>query len=84
MNKIIHWSDEARADVRAIDRDTALRLLKSLTRFVETDAGDVKQLQGFHPPRFRLRMGDWRIVFRKRGDDAIEVIRVRNRKDAYR
>ena len=84
MNKLIHWSDEARADVRAINRDTALRLLKSLARFLETGAGDIKQLHGFNPPRYRLRFGDWRIVFRKRGDDAIEVIHVRNRKDAYR
>jgi hypothetical protein len=30
MNKLIAWSDEARADLRAIDRAAALRLLKSL------------------------------------------------------
>ena len=70
--------------MRAIDRDAALRLLKSLDRFLETGAGDVKQLHGFDPPRYRLRIGDWRIAFRKRGDDAIEVIHVRNRKEAYR
>ena len=46
MNKLIHWSDEARADVRAINRDTALRLLKSLARFLETGVGDIKQLHG--------------------------------------
>ena len=41
------FSDEARADIRAIDRETALRLLKALARFLETDAGNVKQLEGF-------------------------------------
>lgn len=35
---------EARTDIRAIDRETALRLLKALTRFLETNAGNVKQL----------------------------------------
>jgi mRNA-degrading endonuclease RelE of RelBE toxin-antitoxin system len=84
MNKRIHWSDEARADVRSIDRETALNVLKGVARFVETNVGDVKQLRGFNPPRYRLRVGDWRIAFRKRGDDAIEIISVRNRKDAYR
>jgi hypothetical protein len=29
------WSPEARADLRSIDRDTALRLLKSLDRFLK-------------------------------------------------
>lgn len=84
MNKLLHWSDEARAELRAIDRDTALGLLESLARFLETDSGDVKQLHGFDPTRYRLRIGDWRIIFRKRGGDAIEIIHVRNRKDAYR
>lgn len=78
------FSDEARADIRGIDRETALRLLKTLDRFLETDAGNVKQLQGFDPPRYRLRIGDWRFIFRKHYDDAIEVLRVRNRKEAYR
>lgn len=84
MAKRVAFSDEARADLRAIDRETALRLLKALARFLKTDAGNIKQLEGFDPPRFRLRAGDWRFIFRKSGEDAIEVVRVRNRRDAYR
>ncbi|HCC55743.1 MAG TPA: hypothetical protein DEQ47_00485 [Solibacterales bacterium] len=30
MAKPVIWSTEARADIRALDRDTALRLLKAL------------------------------------------------------
>lgn len=77
-------SDEARADIRAIDRDTALRLLKALARFLEAESGDIKQLRGFDPPQYRLRFGDWRIIFRKGELETIEVIRVKNRKEAYR
>ena len=84
MAKRVLWSVEARADVRAIDRDTALHLLKSLDRFLKTDAGGVKQLKGFQPPLFRLRVGDWRFIYRTQGPDAIEVVRVRNRREAYR
>ena len=78
------FSIEARADLRAIDRETALYLLKNLARFLSTDSGDVKQLKGFNPPQYRLRVGDWRFIFRKSGDGFIEVIRVRNRREAYR
>jgi mRNA-degrading endonuclease RelE of RelBE toxin-antitoxin system len=46
--------------------------------------GNVKQLEGFEPTLFRLRVGAWRIIYRKQGDDAIEVVRVRNRREAYR
>ncbi len=84
MAKPVTWSTEARADIRAIDRDTALRLLKALDRFLKTDAGNVKQLEGFNPPLFRLRVGDWRLIYRLQGDDAIEMVRVRNRREAYR
>ncbi len=84
MSERILWSTEARADIRAIDRETALRLLKPLDRFVKTEAGNVKQLEGFDPPLFRLRVGAWRFIYRKAGDKAIEVVRVRNRKEAYR
>jgi mRNA interferase RelE/StbE len=83
MLRRVVFSDEARADVRTIDRTTALRLLKALTRFLETDSGDVKQLEGYEPPMYRLRIGDWRLLFRRRGD-AVQVVRVRNRSEAYR
>jgi mRNA-degrading endonuclease RelE of RelBE toxin-antitoxin system len=84
MAKRVIWSTEARADIRAIDRDTALELLRSLGRFLKTESGDVKQLKGFDPPLFRYRAGAWRFIYRKQGEDAIEIVRVRNRRDAYR
>jgi mRNA-degrading endonuclease RelE of RelBE toxin-antitoxin system len=84
VSKRVVWSTEARADIRAIDRETALRLLKALDRFARSETGSVKQLEGFNPPLFRLRAGGWRIIFRRGGDDAIEVVRVRNRREAYR
>ena len=70
--------------MRALDRDIALRLLKTLDRFLKTDLDDVKQLEGFEPPLLRLRAGDWRIIFRNLGAEAVEVVRVRNRREAYR
>ena len=84
MAKRVIWSTEARADLRAIDRETALRLLKALARFLKTEAGDVKQLEGYDPPLLRLRIGAYRIIFHRDGDDTIEVARVRHRSEAYR
>ena len=84
MAKRVVWSAEARADLRAIDRETALHILRSFGRFLKTDAGNIKQLEGFDPPLFRLRVGAWRLIYRKQGDDTIEVVRVRNRREAYK
>jgi len=78
------WSTEARADLRAIDRDTALRLLRSLGRFMKTAVGNVKQLEGFDPPLFRLRVGAWRILYRNPTGEILEIVRVRNRREVYK
>jgi mRNA interferase RelE/StbE len=83
MAKKIAWSDQAKADVRAIDRETAIDLLHRLARFLETEEGDVKRLQDIEPPEFRLRLGDYRLRYRDHGE-SIEILRVLHRKDAYR
>ena len=77
------WSPEARADLRAIDRETALQILYCLDRYLASRSGDVKKLKS---PRtdFRLRCGDYRLFFEPKGDNAIEVTGVRNRREAYR
>jgi mRNA-degrading endonuclease RelE of RelBE toxin-antitoxin system len=83
MAKKIAWTDQAKADVRGIDRETAIDLLHRLARFLATEEGDVKRLTDIDPPEFRLRLGDYRLRFYDHGE-WIEILRVRNRKEAYR
>jgi len=83
MAKRIVWTDQAKADVRAIEQKTALQILKTLARFAKTEEGNIRQLAGVEPPQFRLRTQDHRVFFQVR-EDAIEIIRVRDRKEAYR
>jgi mRNA-degrading endonuclease RelE of RelBE toxin-antitoxin system len=77
------WSPEARADVRAIDRETALQILHCVGRYLANRNGDVKKLK---PPLtgFRLRCGDYRVFFDPKDETTIEITAVRNRRDAYR
>ena len=44
-------------------------------------AGDVKRLTNF-TPEFRLRVGNYRVLFEIEGDKVL-IYRVRHRKDAY-
>lgn len=83
MAKKIGWTEQAKADVRAIDREAAIDLLNGLARFLAIEEGDVKRLQDIDPPELRLRLGDFRVRFRDHGN-WIEILRVRHRKDAYR
>ena len=41
----IVWFEEARADLRRIDRETALDILHCADRYVATRSGDVKMLK---------------------------------------
>ena len=83
MGKRIIWTDQAKADLRAIPQPVAVQILRTLARFLESEEGNVRRLQGVDPPLYRLRTQDHRVIFRDLGD-SIEVTRVRDRKDAYR
>ena len=82
MKRII-WTDQAKADVRKLDRPTAMRVLHALHRFAESGTGDLKALQG-DAEELRLRIGDYRLFFVHTTDEAIEVRRARHRREAYR
>lgn len=79
----ITWSPEARADLRAVDRETARQILYCVNRYLASRTGDLKKLR---PPLsgFRLRCGDYRVFFDSKDENNIEITRVRNRREAYR
>ncbi len=79
----IEWLDEARADVRALDQPTAMRLFDGILRFARTGAGDVKTLHGELSGAFRLRLGDYRVLFTL-AEDGMRIFGVRHRSKAYR
>jgi mRNA interferase RelE/StbE len=83
MSKKIIWTDQAKAQLRAIDQPTALRILHALAKLIDTGEGDVKRLQDIEPPEFRLRVGDYRVRFHDFGD-GVEVTGVRHRREVYR
>ena len=79
----IEWTETALEDMAALDRGIARRVKRSVERLAESGAGDVKRLQGIDPPEFRLRVGDYRVRFYQRSE-TLCVLRVRNRREAYR
>ena len=81
--KRIDWTPQARADVRRIDRETALRLLEDLADYSAPGHGDVERLTDIEPPELRLRLGDYRIRFYDHGE-WIQILRVVHRREAYR
>ena len=81
--KEIEWTEAALGDMASLDKAIARPVKQSVERFARTGAGNVKRLQDIDPPEYRLRVGDWRIRFRQDGE-TVHVLRVRNRREAYR
>ncbi len=81
--KRIAWTEQAKADVRGLDKPTAMRILSALHRLAESGTGDIKALQG-DAEELRLRVGDYRLFFVSTAEDLIEVRRIRHRREAYR
>jgi hypothetical protein len=71
----------ARADVRRIDRPTALRILEGLARIAFTEEGDVRLLKGSDPKEYRLRVADYRVRFHDAGE-VLRILSVRDRGEA--
>jgi len=81
--KEIEWTEVSLDDMAALDKGIARRVKQAVERFAGTGAGSVKKLQDIDPPEYRLRVGDYRVRFELDGE-TIRVLRVRNRREAYR
>ena len=69
------WPDSARAELRGIDREAAVRILHARTDYAASGIGDIKALSGEWQGHFSLRVADYRVIY---------TIRVRHRSDVYR
>ena len=79
----VEWTETALDDMAALDKGIARRVKQAVERFADTGAGNVKRLQGIDPPEYRLRVGDYRVRFHME-DETVQVLRVRNHREAYR
>lgn len=79
----IEWLDEARADVSRLDKSTALRVFDGILHYARTTSGDVVPLHGAMSGAFRLRVGDYRVLYNLH-ENTMRIFGVRHRSEAYR
>jgi mRNA interferase RelE/StbE len=83
VRRHVEISRPAQRDLRRLDPGVASRVLEAIGRYADTGYGDVTRLHGIDE-EYRLRVGDWRVRFRLRQPDLVEIIRVLPRGRAYR
>ena len=77
----VEFKPRAIKDLEALDRPVARRILEKIRGLEHGLSGDVKHLTKF-TPEYRLRVGDYRVLFEIEGDRVI-IYRVRHRSQAY-
>jgi mRNA interferase RelE/StbE len=86
MIEFVQFSNSALKDLRRLEQQTAFKIVQALRDYAQTEVGDVKGLKGTSKPAFRLRVGDYRIVFIMLNNRPliIEVVEIVKRGDAYK
>ncbi len=73
----------ASKDLRRIQKQDASRVADALDRLADNLFGDVKRLTNF-TPEYRLRVGQYRVLFEIENENEIVVYRIVHRREAYR
>jgi mRNA-degrading endonuclease RelE of RelBE toxin-antitoxin system len=74
---------DALVDLARHDPSMARRIRQRVNAFAQRGQGDVKKLAGAGQ-HWRLRVGEWRVIFVFDPPGSITVLAVSNRRDAYR
>jgi mRNA interferase RelE/StbE len=81
MRYSIEISPRASKDLRKLDAPAADRILLKIADMANDLDGDIKHLTNFEP-EYRLRVGDFRVLFDLEGTKIV-VRRIKNRREAY-
>jgi mRNA interferase RelE/StbE len=83
MRYKVELKPRAIKDLRRIPKADAAKVVDAMERLKDDLAGDVKRLTAF-APEYRLRVGDYRVLFEIEQTNRVVVYRVRHRRESYR
>lgn len=85
---VIKYSKKSLKFLSRLDGKSVIRIRTAIQGLTHTPPeGDIKTMQGYSDDRKRLRVGEWRILFRYGGQNEIEIlfiIDIGNRGDIYK
>ena len=81
MRYQIEFKPSALRDMKRLSPDISRRIEKKLDLLSDDLSGDVKRLVHY-TPGWRLRVGDWRVLFEPSGN-ILMIFRIVHRSEAY-
>jgi len=81
----IEWDKRAYKELKKLDNQDAISILNAVSRLVDDPSADCKPLEGKFKNKFRLRVGNYRVVYWIKPDEnTIFIIAVKHRSEAYK
>ncbi len=81
MKYAVEFRPKALRDLKRLSQQVSRRIEDKLELLSQDMAGDVKRLVNY-TPGWRLRVGDWRVLFQPQGSRLV-VHRIVHRSEAY-
>jgi mRNA-degrading endonuclease RelE of RelBE toxin-antitoxin system len=81
----VAWTERALREADRLDPQIRSRVVAAIDRYAADEHGDVLRLTAVDPPEWRLRVGAWRVRFRRDAEAGVlYILRVVPRDKAYR
>ena len=84
----IKYSKDSLKFLSRLDKKSVARIREAISGLAQTPPiGDIKPMQGYTDGRKRLRVGAWRIIYKRTNENTVEiifVIDIGNRGDIYK
>jgi len=81
----LKWDIRAYKELKKIDNLDAISILNAASRLVDDPSADCMPLEGKFKNKFRLRVGDYRVIYWIKPDEnTIFIITVKHRREVYR
>lgn len=72
---IIQYKKRAVKAINSMDKSTKQRIKIAIEGLTQTPPkGDIKQMQGYKDGRFRLRVGQYRIIYKYTDNGNVEIL----------
>ncbi|WP_037585485.1 type II toxin-antitoxin system RelE family toxin [Stenoxybacter acetivorans] len=82
--KTIYYSKQAAKILKGLPRNTAQKIVSKINEYAvdpQSQANNVIQMSG--SPYYRLRVGDWRIIFDDEGN-ILTILKIASRGEIYK
>jgi len=77
----IKWEEKALIELEKLEKSISIRIFKKIEGLKENlNSSDIKRLKGYD--KFRLRVGDYRVIFSVR-DNLIIIWKIGHRRNIY-